>query len=162
MTGIPSWTSFAILGWGRVNIREKNGDANDSKSLKILKSTGSTSDERKIRSASAWWNGCEAVVVFPGDIRTKKTGQMRIPMANSAPRLSLVIWWVIKYRTPPVPGYKFLDTTVVANSSGRLLLPGVCDQRHLHSPKSPYTRFRWCGTSGDIVVPTVQKPAVGP
>jgi len=92
MTGIPSWTSFAILGWGRVNIREKNGDANDSKSLKILKSTGSWSDERKIRSASAWWNGCEAVVVLPGDMRM---GQIGIPMANSPPRLSSVIWWVI-------------------------------------------------------------------
>ena len=108
-------------------------------------------------------------------------------MANSAQRLPLVIWWVIrggcenatsrmsykshearvltKYRTPPDSGYKFLDTTVVANSSGRLLLPAL----RMRSTSFTFTEVAtyevpvvW-DFSGDIVDPTVQKPAqVGP
>ena len=30
-----------------------------------------------------------------------------------------------KYRIPPDSGYKYLDRTVVAKASGRLLLPGL-------------------------------------
>lgn len=41
-----------VGGCGRVNISEKNGEERDSKSLNVLKSTGSLSEDLRMMSAS--------------------------------------------------------------------------------------------------------------
>lgn len=63
-----------VGGCGRVNTSEKNGEESESKSLNVLKSTGSLSEDLSMMSASGWSNGAAAGVPLVMEADRKCSG----------------------------------------------------------------------------------------